>query len=79
MSVPTGLYVLVQIIPGRLSSPREEITVNLVFIRVFFKLLYSVVFPIGSVRLGAINRTEPHRRFCRFQNRTAPHRRILDF
>ena len=40
---------------------------------------YGAVFPIGSVRFGALNRTAPHRRtFFPLENRTAPHRRFYD-
>ena len=56
----------------------------------FFRVLYGAVFPIGSVRFGAVNRTAPHRMifaslktaphrtaaFSMFENRTEPHRRI---
>ena len=52
-------------------------------------VLYGAVFPIGSVRFGAVNRTAPHRRmfvllkaaphrtvgFTISENRTEPHRR----
>ena len=37
------------------------------------RVLYGAVFPIGSVRFGAVNRTAPHRRiFASWK--TAPHR-----
>ena len=35
-------------------------------------VLYGAVFPIGSVRFGAVNRTAPHRRIFAFL-KTAPH------
>ena len=42
----------------------------------FSRVLYGAVFPIGSVRFGAVNRTEPHRRiFALFK--TAPHRTAM--
>ena len=40
------------------------------------RVLYGAVFPIGSVRFGAVHCTDPHRRiFALFQNRT-PHRTV---
>ena len=49
------------------------------------RVLYGAVFPLGSVRFGAVNRrifallkTAPHRTvgFMMLENRTEPHRRI---
>ena len=58
----------------------------------FSRVIYGAVFPIGSVRFGVVNRTEPHRRifalfkieqhrtvgFTISENRTEPHRRVHD-
>ena len=39
------------------------------------RVLFCAVFPIGSVRFGAVNRAEPHRRiFALFK--TEPHRTV---
>ena len=57
------------------------------------RALYGAVFPIGSVRFGAVDRTEPHRGifallktaphrtvgFTMMENRTEPHRSIHEF
>ena len=41
----------------------------------FSRVIYGAVFPIGSVRFGVVNRTEPHRRiFAPFK--TEPHRTV---
>ena len=43
--------------------------------RILQGVLYGVVFPIGSVWFGAVNRTEPHRRIFALFN-TEPHRTV---
>ena len=66
----------------RTSSTRDRFTTQhaaqeeagMEFCMILFRVLYGAVFPIGSGRFGAVNRTEPHRRiFALFKpNRTAP-------
>ena len=43
--------------------------------RILQGVLYGVVFPIGSVWFGAVNRTEPHSRIFALFN-TEPHRTV---
>ena len=61
--------------PARLSlTPAMQRVAGCVFSSVFSRVLYGAVFPIGSVRFGAVNLTATHRRIFASSWKTAPHR-----